>query len=420
MLFRGIRKGNHHPKNELIGVLDIGSSKVSCVIARVDGPDSFQVIGVGHQLSKGLRGGHIIDMQEAELSILNAVHLAERMAKEIIREVYINVPSCFSRTVAVELPVSGHAVDGADMRKLLALTRQVQEPQGQQPIHTIPTSYEIDGRKGIRDPRNMYGETLGVDIHTIYSSISNLRNLSTCIARCHLAIKAFVATPLASGLATLVEDEIDLGVTVIDMGASNTSIGVFFEGTIIHTDSIPVGGIHVTNDIARLLSTPVIQAERLKTLHGSVLSTVSDEREMVRVPQIGEIDDQSNKQISKAELVRIIKPRIEETFDMIRSRLSRQELANKVSHRIVLTGGGCQLPGIQEMASLVLEKQVRIGRPLQTQGLHDSIRGTSFATCVGLLVYAHMEQTENTMFSQFFNDPQTVFGRVGLWLRENL
>jgi cell division protein FtsA len=420
MLFRGIRKGTHHPKNELIGVLDIGSSKVSCVIARVDGPDYLQVIGVGHQLSKGLRGGHIIDMQEAELSILNAVHLAEQMAKEIIREVYINVPSCFSRTVGAELPVPGHAVDDADMRRLLTLARQVQEPQGQQPIHTIPTSYEIDGRKGIRDPRSMYGETLGVDIHTIYSSTSNLRNLSTCIARCHLAIKAFVATPFASGLATLVEDEIDLGVTVIDMGAGNTSIGIFFEGNIIHTDSIPVGGGHVTNDIARVLSTPVIQAERLKTLHGSVLSTASDEREMVKVPQIGEIEDHPNRQISKAELVRIIKPRIEETFDLVRSRLNIQGLANKISHRVVLTGGGCQLPGIQEMASLMLEKQVRIGRPLQMQGLHDSIRGPSFATCVGLLAYAHMEQSENTMFSQLLKDPKTIFGRVGLWLRENL
>lgn len=420
MLFRGIRKGTHTPKNELIGVLDIGSSKVSCAIARVRGHDQFQVIGVGHQLSKGLRCGHIIDMQEAELSILNAVHLAEQMAKETIHEVYINVPSCFSRTVTVELPVSGHAVDDNDMRRLLSLAKQVQDPQGGQPIHAIPTNYDIDGRKGIRDPRNMHGETLGVDVHTIYSSTSNLRNLSTCIARCHLATKAFVATPLASGLAVLVEDEIDLGVTVIDMGAGNTSMGVFFEGNIIHSDSIPTGGVHVTNDLARVLSTPVVQAERLKTLYGSVLSTASDEREMVKVPQIGEPYDQSSSQVSKAELVRIIRPRIEETFELIKSRLNVQGLANTMSHRVVLTGGGCQLSGISELATAILEKQVRIGRPLQTQNLHDSIRGASFAACAGLLNYARMERSENTMFSQVLNDPGNVLGRVRLWVRENL
>ncbi|MHB1956809.1 MAG: cell division protein FtsA, partial [Sulfobacillus sp.] len=362
----------------------------------------------------------IIDMQEAELSILNAVHLAEQMANESIREVYINVPSCLSRTVTVELPVSGHAVDDSDMRRLLSLAKQEQESQGQQPIHTIPASYDIDGRKGIRDPRNMHGETLGVDVHTIYSSTSNLRNLSTCIARCHLAAKAFVATPLASGLAVLVEDEVDLGVTVIDMGAGNTSMGVFFEGNIIHIDSIPTGGVHVTNDLARVLSTPVVQAERLKTLHGSVLSTASDEREMVKVPQIGELYDQANSQISKADLVRVIRPRIEETFELVRSRLNMQGLVNKISHRVVLTGGGCQLPGISELASAILEKQVRIGRPLQAQGLHASICGTPFATCVGLLNYAHMEYSENTLFSQVLNDPGSLLGRVGLWVRENL
>lgn len=268
MILRRIGKSAQINHNGTIAAIDIGSSKICCAIVRVEGPGSLNVIGVGHHLAKGMKNGNVIDMQEVELSILNAVHLAEQTAHESIKEVYVNVSCCRSQTIAVELPIPSHSVDDADVRRLLGLSRQVERPQGQEPIHAIPTTYNIDGRKGIRDPRGMYGETLGVNIHTVYAPTSHLRNLGTCIARCHLNVKSFVGTPLAAGLATLVDDEMDLGTIVIDMGAGSTTIGVFFEGSIVHTDSIPVGGNHITSDIARVLSTPLSQAERLKTLYG--------------------------------------------------------------------------------------------------------------------------------------------------------
>ncbi len=420
MIFRKIRKANSHSGRELIAALDIGTSKVCCAIAVMEAPDQMKVIGVGHQVAKGLRGGSVIDMQDAELSILNAVHLAERMAKETIKDVYVNLPTCHSQSVAVELPISGHCVGDADVRRLLTTARQVEGPHNQEPIHTIPTSYDIDGRRGIRDPRGMYGEMLGVNVHTIYSSTSNLRNLSTCIARCHLETKAFVATPLSAGLSVLVEDEMDLGVIVIDIGAGVTTIGVFFEGNIVHADSIAIGGYHVTSDIARILSTPVAQAERLKTLYGSALSSTSDEREVVKVPQIGETNSPPTNQISKADLVRIIRPRIEETFDLVRSRLSAKGISKRVSNRVVLTGGACQMPGVQEIAASVLDKQVRVGKPLATQSLHQSMINYPFAACAGLLNYAYIEQGENLLAQQIVREPRTVVGKVGTWLRDNI
>lgn len=420
MILRHIRGAKNHSDTEIIAALDIGTSKVCCAIARIESTESFRVIGVGHQLSKGIRGGNVIDMQDAELSILNAVHLAEQMAKETIRDVYINVPTCQSHMVGVELPISGHCVDASDVRKLMSMARQIEQPKAQEPIHTIPTSYDIDGRRGIRDPRGMYGDTLGVDIHTVYSSVSNLRNLSTCVARCHLQTKSFVSSPLASGLATLIEDEMDLGVAIIDMGAGMTTVGVFYEGHMIHCDSIPIGGHHVTSDIARVLSTPISQAERLKTLHGSTLPSTADEREVVKVPQIGDGQNSPGNQIAKGDLVRIIRPRIEETFELVNQRLKSAGSMKKISNRVVLTGGASQLSGVQEVASSILDKPVRLGRPLQHSMLQESLIGPPFSTCVGLLSYAMIEQAENLLAHQLTREPSSVAGKVGQWLRDNL
>ncbi len=419
MLLKRIRKGNHHTDSELVAALDIGTSKICCAIARIE-PDFLRVIGVGNQVSKGIRGGSVIDMQDVELSVLNSVHLAEQMAQESIRDVYINLSGCQSQSIGVELHVSGHSVDDADVRKLLALTRQIADPPGQEPIHAIPTSYDIDGRRGIRDPRGMYGDTLGVNVNTIYSSTSNLRNLSTCISRCHLEAKSFVSTSFASGLSALVEDEMDLGVIVIDMGAGTTTIGVFFEGNIVHTDCLPIGGYHVTSDIARVLSTPIVQAERLKALYGSALTSTADEREIVKVPQIGEIHDHTSNQIAKADLVRIIRPRIEETFELVKKRLVAGGIDKRVGNRVVLTGGASQLSGVQEVAGAILGKQVRLGRPMQTQGLHKTMTGPAFSACAGLLTFAHMEQNEHIMAFQFAQNSNSVVGRFGQWIRENI
>ncbi len=420
LLFKKIRKASSHSGSELVVAIDIGTSKVCCAIASMEAPDQMKVIGVGHQVSKGLRSGNVIDMQDAELSILNAVHLAERMAKETVRSVYVSVANCQSQTVSVELPISGHSVGDTDVRRLLMQARQVTGPRGQEPIHTIPTSYDIDGRRGIRDPRGMHGDILGVNVHTIYSSTSNLRNLSTCVARCHLETKAFVTTAMASGLAVLVEDEMDLGSIVVDMGAGTTTIGIFVEGNIIYTNSVAIGGAHVTSDIARVLSTPISHAERLKTLYGSALSSISDEREVVKVPQIGEIQSPATNQISKADLVRIIRPRIEETFELVRSKLAAKGINKRVSNRVVLTGGACQLPGVQEIAAAILDKQVRVGKPLAAQTLHQSMLSYPFAACAGLLNYAYNEQEENIMEHQVIREPKNVAGRVGMWLRENI
>ncbi|HEX5326098.1 MAG TPA: cell division protein FtsA, partial [Acetobacteraceae bacterium] len=211
--------------------------------------------------------------------------------------------------------------------------------------------------------------------------------LGACVARCDLDIAELVSAPMAAGLTALVEDERELGATVIDMGGGTTGMAVFAEGQLLHTAQLPVGGGHVTNDLARLLSTPVAHAERLKTLYGNVQSSPDDDREMLPVPLVGEEEHQIAK-VPRSMVVSIIRPRIEETFEMVRERLDSSGLSRAAGNRVVLTGGACQLAGVREMAARMLGKQVRLGRPGAVRGLPDSASGPAFATAAGLLSWA--------------------------------
>ena len=211
----------------------------------------------------------------------------------------------------------------------------------------------------------------------------------------HLELEALVVSPYAAGLSCLVEDEVGLGVTVIDMGGGTTTIGVFFDGNLVFADSVPVGGGHVTNDIARGLSTPIAHAERMKTLFGSAISASTDEREMIAVPQIGEEEEGHVNHVPKSLLVGIIAPRIEETFELVRDRLEESGFDKLAGRRVVLTGGACQLHGVRELAALILDKQVRIGRPMRVAGLAEATQGPAFSPTAGLLHFAMSERAES-------------------------
>ncbi len=265
----------------------------------------------------------------------------------------------------------------------------------------------------------MYGDRLGVTVHQISAAAGPLRNLRTVVNRCHLDIEAYVTSPYASGLACLVEDEKDLGVTCIDMGGGTTSFAVFLEGHLVHTDIIAVGGMHVTNDIARGLSTPLAQAERMKTLYGSVIPSPSDDREVLKVPVVGEDEDESANQIPRSILVQIIRPRLEETFELVRSQLESSGFDKIAGRRVVLTGGASQMQGVRELASAILDKQVRMGRPLGLNGLAESTGGPAFATCTGLLRYAVLNAPAAGAKALREAAPSGRFGRLGSWLRNN-
>ncbi|MCF6322451.1 MAG: cell division protein FtsA, partial [Rhizobiaceae bacterium] len=308
---------------------------------------------------------------------------------------------------------------------------------GRSVVHSIPIGYSLDGEHGIRDPLNLLGENLGVDMHVVTAENPPLRNLELCINRAHLSVEAMVATPYASGLAALVEDEMDMGVACIDFGAGTTTLSVFMGKRFVYSDAIAIGSHHVTMDIARGLSTPLDEAEKLKVLHGSALAGANDNDVMIGVPQIGdeqfENGDHSGYQVPRAQLIRIIRPRIEEILELVRDRLNRSGYADAVSKRLVITGGGSQLNGLGEVSRRILTRNVRLGRPMGIKGMPTSAKGAAFSTAVGLLIYPQMapiEQfTNNRIGSMSFgsfghfgknNGTDGPFARFGNWLRESL
>ena len=402
--------------------IDVGSTKIACFIARVSSDGGIRVAGASHHASKGIAQGLVNDMDAAQASILAAVTAAEQLAGERIREVFVNVNGArlASRTATAKISISGREVEEADLRKVLNSGYATREPEERALIHCIPTGYSIDGSRPIRDPRGMFGEALSVHMHLVSASTGALRNLAGCVERCHLSVDAMVAGPYASALACLVEDEMDLGVTLIDMGGGTTTIAVFYDGNVLYTDSVPVGGAHVTLDIARGLSTPIAHAERMKTLYGSCVASPTDDLELIDVPLIGEEPAGQPNHVPRSMLVGIVAPRLEETFELVRKRLDDSGLAQFAGRRLVLTGGASQLQGVRELAALILNKQVRMGRPLRIAGLADSTSGPAFSVPAGLLAYAvrkHGSDEERAL--KLPEGPITRVARIGHWLREN-
>jgi cell division protein FtsA len=419
---RRVKKNKKKPRNGLVAALDVGSTKIACFVAKVE-DGIARVVGIGHQVSAGVRGGTIVDMEGAESAILTALSAAEQMAGETLESVAVNVSGGYpnSRTVAVEVSIAGHEIGDGDLRRVIDQGRNAHTQSDRRLLHAIPVSFTIDGSRGIRDPRGMCGERLGVNMNVVTANASAIRNLETVVGRCHLDIETYVVSPYAAGVASLVEDEMDLGVAIIDLGGGTTSFGVFYDGHIVYSDVVPIGGSHVTNDIARGLSTPVAHAERMKTLYGNAIASPADEREIIDVPLVGEEEHAQANHVPKSILTGIIQPRLEETFELVRSRLEASGFDKVAGRRVVLTGGASQLQGVRELAGLVLDKQVRMGRPIRLAGLSDQTGGPAFSTCAGLVNYAINQNAEALRpAAASEGEANGWFGRFNIWLRENL
>ena len=380
---------SRNPRAGPFGVLDIGTTKIACLIARAESDGSVRVLGFGWQRGSGVRGGTITDLERAERAIRACVGQAEDMADTRLRSITVNL-SCGmpeSRLFNVQWPVGGRAVEESDIRRVVSEGRARAEQEGRDIIHALPLAFSVDETSGVADPRGLHCGTLTARLHVIDATTNALRTLHTCIGRCDLDIAAIVSSPMAAGLSTLVQEERELGTTVIDMGGGTTGMAVFAEGQLLHTALLPIGGTHVTSDLARMLSTPTDHAERLKTLYGSVHASPDDERELLPVPLVGEEEHQMAK-VPRTAVVNIIRPRLEETFEMVRERLDASGFSRAAGARVVLTGGASQLGGVRELAATLLDRPVRLGRPSGLRGLPESASGPAFATAAGLIAWA--------------------------------
>lgn len=373
-------------------MLDIGSSKVACLIGRKDPSVGLRLLGYGTAVSRGVKAGAVVDLDAAELGIRKAVEKAERAAGVSVHGVTVNVGlrSLSSRHLRVQTEFASGAIADRDLKRVIGSSlTELSEPD-YAILHALPRDWEVDGETGIRDPRGMFGQRLGVDMHFVTAGIGPLRNLAHCIERCHLSLRSVTVSPYAAAQSVLTEDERDLGVTLIDIGAGLTTVAVFRDNTLVHVDAIGVGGRNVTSDIARGLNTPLEAAERIKLFYGSALHGARDEHEQIPCPPVAAMDELQHA--PRSRLTSIIRARTEETLELVRDRLVHAGLDTYSGRQIVLTGGASQLSGLRELTELVFNKRVRIGTPHGIFGLSDTLDAPDYAVATGLLRHA-FEQT---------------------------
>ncbi|MEM1364488.1 MAG: cell division protein FtsA [Pseudomonadota bacterium] len=425
-------------RSQIVSVLDVGTTKVCCMIARLrprdesevlpDRTHSIEVLGCYHLRSQGIKSGVIVDLEAAETVIRNAVDGAERMAGITVDSLIVNVSAgrLQSQTFNASVSLSGHAVEANDIARVLAAGGEQVMTADRATLHAMPIGHTLDGNTGIRDPRGMLGDELGIDMHVISADIAPMANLELVVNRAMLSVETMVATPYASGLSALVGDEAEIGCACIDMGGGTTTISIFHEGNLVYTDAIALGGGHVTTDLARGLGCAIDEAERLKVRHGSALPSASDDRDMINVPLLGMDDSEAITSIPRAHITRIVRPRVEETLETIRDRLSASGYAGLIGKRIVLTGGASQLNGVAEVGRRIIGRNVRLGRPMGVSKLPAAAKGPSFATAVGLLIYPQVAGAEQAFrfqgrraAAQRLTGTTGTLARMGSWLKES-
>lgn len=433
-LMRQIRKAAL--QRGVVAVLDLGTSKVACLVLRFDaaagpraegvgpmaGQGQVRVIGHGVTRSRGVRWGEVDSMGEAERAIRTAVQAAQKDAQVRVDHVIccLSGGRPESHALVGEAEVEGGRVTGWDIGRVLASCEAPDIGPAREVLHAQPVNFALDHRHGIADPRGQAGERLAADLHLLAVDASAVETLLLCLKRCDLECAGIASSAYAAGLASLVEDEQELGAACIDMGGGSTGVSVFIRKHMIFADSVRMGGGHVTSDISLGLQVPGAVAERIKTVHGGVVATGRDDREMI--PLGGETGDweRDRRQASRAELIGIMRPRLEEILEEVRLRLDLCGFDHLPSRSIVLTGGGSLVPGLDGLASRILGQKVRLGRPLRVQGLPQATTSAGFSAAVGLALWAAHPQDE---WWDFEVPPERQGGRslrrAVSWLREN-
>jgi cell division protein FtsA len=376
--------------NKLLAALDIGSSKVCAMIASLDEENNITVLGTGQRESRGVKRGFVTDMGLSEFAVREAVELAERMAGQTVDDVWAGYGAggLVSDIANVEVELGGHAVEQADIAQLLDAGRTAIDRNGQVVLHAHPALFTIDRAHGVQQPIGLHANRLGVDIHVIAADPAPLRNIDTVIRSAHLGVKAIIASPIAAGLACLSEEERDLGVALVELGAEVTNVSVHFGGMLVGLRSIPLGARDITNDIAAAFAVQRRDAERLKCFYGSAMTSPRDNHEIIEAQQIGAEPGQEPARITRAQLMMVIRQRIEELTGEIAAGLKDLGFTGPVGRQVVLTGGGAELKNIADYMQGVLGRAVRVGRPRTLPGLPDAHSGPAFSTLVGLTLLA--------------------------------
>ena len=421
-------------RSVVVAAVDLGASKVACFIMKADGvrraDRTLTTVGVGYVQSHGVRGGSIVDMDEAALAIGRAVERAEAMAGVDVQGVTV-ATTCgqlASHRVTAKVALGGRPIGDNDLARAIAQAMNGLRLNRRQAIHLRPIAWSVDGQRHVQDPRAMFGRTLGLDMLVVSMNEGVFHTLGHCVERAHLQFEGAVAAPFASSLAALEEDEMDLGVICIDMGGGSTSVAVYSDGALTYVDSLAVGGAHVTQDVARGLSTSMVGAERIKTLHGSAIASANEDREMIEAPPRGDDPGAGPVTAPRSLLKGIIAPRVEETLELLKDRLRAAGALVDPGAGIVLIGGASQLAGVREVAVRVFDRPVRLGRPRRIPHLADAASGPAFCAAAGVLQRAAFGPREAgpkrpsgaARAAGPVDSHANVVSKAAAWLRDNL
>ncbi len=372
-------------RSRLIVGLDVGTTKI-CAIAGEVKDSRVDVIGVGSHPSKGLRKGMVVNIEATVDSIKAAVKEAELMAGIEIKAVYVGIAGGHIKGFHSHgvIAVKEREITESDIERVIDAAKAVAIPLDREILHVIPMGYILDGQDGIRNPIGMTGVRLETNVHVVTGAVTSVQNLIKCCHMAGLEVIDIVLEPLASGEATLTQDEKDLGVGIIDIGGGTTDIALFHDGSICHTAVLGIGGNHFTNDIAVGLRTPLPDAEKIKKRYGCTMLTMINDGEEIDVHGIG---GRPSKTLPRKYLVEIIQPRAEELFTLISTDIKHAVCSELIASGIVLTGGATLMEGMREMAEDTLELPTRIGMPTNIGGLTDIVSSPIFSTGVGLVLY---------------------------------
>ena len=404
-------------KKLLVG-LDIGTSKITAIVAEVRPEGGFEIIGMGSHPSRGLKKGVVVNIETTVNAIQRALEEAELMADCKIRDVYTGIAGSHIRSFNSQgmVAVKEKEVALADIERVVDTARAVQIPNDQQILHVLNQEFIIDGQEDVREPFGMSGVRLEVKVHIVTGAVSAAQNIVKCVRRCGLEVRDLVLQPLASATAVLSDDEKDLGVALMDIGGGTTDLVVYTHGAIRHTAVIPIAGDQITNDIAMALRTPTKDAEEVKERSGCALSQLADPQDMVEVPGLG---DREPRQLSRKTLAEVIEPRVEELYSLVQTELRRSGYEELLSSGVVLTGGASVMPGMVELGEEIFHMPVRVGRPTYNGALAEAVGHPRHSTGVGLLLAGLQQLKSREAARMNASSFQQVLERMKSWFTGN-
>lgn len=405
-------------ERELMVGLDIGTSKVAAVVGEFDDQGRLNIMGYGMAKSQGLNRGTVVNIDSTVQSIRKAIEEAEIMAGCQINNTYTGIADRHITSINSEgmVPIRDREVTMADVHRVMDAAKTVALPPDQQILHILPKEFKIDNEDKIREPLGMSGVRLEAKVHMITGAISAAQNIAKCVKRCGLQVNDIILDQLAASCALLTDDEKELGVCLIDIGAGKTNVLVFAQGAIQYACVIPVGGDQVTNDIAIAFRMPSHQAEKIKISYGQTLQSFADANLLIEVAGLANRPAQT---LSQLQLASVIQPRYEEILEWVREELQKRHLDKVLNAGIVLTGGAAQTAGMMELTESYFNTSVRLGVPQRTIGLQDILTNPIYATSIGLLMYAEQQKRSARTTRPRHEGVKGVFGRIKNWVQGN-